>query len=179
MESDRILWRYPRREGDKKGIGYAAVGIDHVARRDTQPPAIHFTCNSTVGRIAAGEPYSGYRPDWFRFRIWPPTAYEGRLQYHLRVEPPGQWEDFSAYYDIRDQVRRSTVELRNVDTQGTIMIPAVFDPGMKPLPEYLNCAFTVQASRPGLLGKTVRVADRDTLELGSSSERDAPTGPDA
>ena len=83
----------------------------------------------------------------------------------MRVEPPGQWEGFAAYYDVQGSVRRTTVELREVDTQGTIQIPAVFDPGADPLPDRLHCSFTVQASRPGLLGKTVRVADRGTLPL--------------
>ncbi|MEF8813264.1 MAG: hypothetical protein V5A55_05540 [Halovenus sp.] len=121
--------------------------------------------NSTVGGIASAEPYEGYHPDGFRFRIWPPSTYEGRLQHQVRVEPPGQWRDFSAYYEIRGAVRRTTVELRHVDTQGTIQIPAVFDPGTDPLPDRLHCSFTVQASRSGFLGKTVRVTDQDTLLL--------------
>lgn len=164
-QDPRLLWRYPPREGDEKGIGYAAVEIDRVIRRDSRPPAIRVNFNSTVGRLAASEPYSGYRPEWFRFRIWPPATYDGRIDYHVRVEPPGQWEDFAAYYDVRGGVRRTTVELRNVGTRGTIAIPAVFDPGTNSLPDRLHCSFTVQASRPGLLGKTVRVADQDALSL--------------
>lgn len=160
----RLLWRYPPRDGDADGIGYAAVEVTRVVQRESTP-AMLLTFNSTIGGIASAEPYEGYRPDWFRFRIWPPTAYDGRVNHEVRVEPPGQWEAFSAYYDIQNNVRRTTVELRNVDTQGTIQIPAVFDPGTNPLPDRLHCSFTVQASRPGFFGKTVRVAGQDTLPL--------------
>lgn len=161
----RILWRYPRREGEKDGIGYAAVEIDRIVQQDSPDTAIHLAFNSTVGSLAADEPYEGYQPDWFRFRIWPPASYDGRINHRVRVEPPGQWEDFSAYYDIQGNVRRTTVELRNVSTEGTIEIPAVFDPGPDSLPDRLHCSFTVQASRSGFLGKTVRVTDQNSLPL--------------
>lgn len=165
-EDPRVLWRYPPREGDAEGIGYAAVEATRVRRRDTRRPALHLVFNSTVGGLAAGEPYRGYRPEWFRFRLRPPTSYDGRSQYALRVEPPGQWEGFGAYYDRTDGVRRTTVELRNVDTQGTVAVPAVFDPAADTLPDRLHCSFTVQVSRPGVFGKTVRVTDEATLPLG-------------
>lgn len=164
-DDPRLLWRYPPRDGETDGIGYAAVEVERLLQRESLTPAIRLNFNSTVGGIASAEPYEGYSPDWFRFRIWPPTTYEGRLQHEVRVEPPGQWERFSAYYDIRDTVRRTTVELRNVGTQGTVQIPAVFDSGTDPLPDRLHCSFTVQASRSGFLGKTVRVTDQDTLPL--------------
>jgi hypothetical protein len=147
------------------GIGYAAVEVDRIIRRDGRPPTMHLTFNSTIGGIASNEPYEGYRLDWFRFRIWPPATYDGRIDHHVRVEPPGQWEDFSAHYDTRGGTRRTTVELRNADTQGTIMVPAVFDPGTNPLPDRLHCSFTVQAARPGVFGRTVRVAGRGTLPI--------------
>lgn len=161
----RILWKYPPREGDTEGIGYASVEVDRVIQRDASSPAIKLKFNSTIGRLASDEPYRGYHPDWFRFRVWPPTTYEGRLQYRLFVEPPGQWEQFSAYYEIQGNTRRTTIELQNVDTQGTIVIPAVFDPEGNSLPSRLHCSFTVRASWSGLLGKSVRVSEKETLPL--------------
>lgn len=162
----RLLWRYPPREDDREGIGYAAVEADRIIQQENRPSAIYLNFNSTIGRLASSKPYKGYHPDWFRFRIWPPATYQGRVNHHVRVEPPGQWEDFSTYYDMQGNVRRTTVELRNVETQGTIMIPAVFDSGNNQLPDRLHCSFTVQASRPGILEKTIRVADQGTLQLG-------------
>lgn len=163
-QDPRLVWQYPPREGDTEGIGYASVEA-RVLRREGSAPEARLTFNSTIGGIASAEPYEGYQPDWFRFRIRPPETYDGGLAHAVRVEPPGQWEGFAAYYDVQGSVRRTTVELRDVDTQGTIQIPAVFDPGTDPLPDRLHCSFTVQASRPGLLGRTVRVADRGTLPL--------------
>lgn len=165
VENERVLWRYPPREGDTEGIGYAAVEVEQVIQREYSAPLLRLNFNSTVGGLASDEPYKGYRPDWFRFRVWPPMSYEGRLQYQFRVEPPGQWEEFSTYYDLAGSVRRSIIELQDVETQGTIIIPAVFDPGTQSLPDRLNCSFTVQASRPGLVGRTVRVSDQATLDL--------------
>lgn len=165
-QDPRLLWRYPPREGDTEGIGYAAVEADRIIQQDDRPSVIHLIFNSTIGGIASSKPYKGYHPNWIRFRIWPPAMYEGHINHHVRVEPPGQWEGFSTYYDIRGNVRRTTVELRNVDTQGTIMIPAVFDPGTNPLPDRLHCSFTVQASRSGVLGKTIRVTGQSSLPIG-------------
>lgn len=167
VEDDRIVWRYPPREGDREGIGYAAVSVARIVSRENQSPLARLEFNSTIGRIAASDPYRGYHPEWFRFSVRPPARYEAPLQYRMRVEPPGQWEGFGAYYDVTRGVREATVELRRVETQGTIIIPAVFDTGVNPLPDALHCSFTVQASRPGLFGKTVRVSDSGTLELPS------------
>mgnify|MGYP006300337449 CR=1 FL=1 len=160
-----LLWRYPSREDEEEGIGYAAVELTRIRRDNSHPSALDLTFNSTVGGIASSEPYRGYRADWFRFRIWPPTTYEGRLDHRVRVEPPGQWHGFSLYYDIRGTIRHTVIELRDVDTQGTIIIPAVFDPSMNGLPDHLHCAFTVRASRPGLLGRSIRVSDTGKLPL--------------
>lgn len=161
-----LRWRYPPRDGDRDGIGYAEVAVDRRLRRASLPPALRLTLASTVGGIAAGEPYRDYRLDRARFRLWPPETYAATLHHSVRVAPPGQWEGFSTYYDIRGDVRRTTIELRNVETQGTIEIPAVFDPGAAPLPDRLHCSFTLRASDPGFLGKTVRVAGQGTLPLG-------------
>lgn len=164
-QDPRLLWQYPQRDGDADGVGYAAVAVDRVIRRENRPLAMHLEFNSTVGNIASAEPYKGYRLEWFRFRIRPPTTYDGRINHRVRVEPPGQWEGFSARYDIRGSARRTTVELRDVDTQGTITVPAVFESGTDSLPDRLHCSFTVQASRPGLFGETVRATGRDTLPI--------------
>lgn len=160
-----LLWRYPSREGDHEGIGYAAVELTRIRTEKSRPSALELTFNSTIGSIASNEPYQGYQPDWFRFRIWPPTTYEGRLSHRVRVEPPGQWSGFSLYYDIRGTVRHTIVELQDVETQGSIIIPAVFDLSMNGLPDHLNCSFTVQASRPGFLGETIRVSDNGQLPI--------------
>jgi len=112
VEDKRVLWRYPPRERETEGIGYAAVEIDRVVQRDDSAPLLRLNFNSTVRGLASSEPYKGYHPDWFRFRVWPPSSYEGRLGYQFRVEPPGQWNEFSAYYDIQGSVRHSIVELQ-------------------------------------------------------------------
>lgn len=165
IEDDRIIWRYPPREGDREGIGYASISVERLVARENQPPLLWLSFNSTIGRLASSDPYRGYHPEWFQFTIRPPASYESSLRYRLRVEPPGQWAGFGAYYDIDGGVREATVELRNVDTQGTVIVPAVFDPATEPLPHTLHCSFTVQASRPGMFGRTVRVSDAADLDL--------------
>ncbi|WP_255151949.1 hypothetical protein [Halorarius halobius] len=164
-EPGELQWQYPPREGDRDGVGYASIDTDRRERAGSRPPVLGLRFNATVGDIAASEPYRGYETDWFRFSVRPPRSYEGRLNYEMRVQPPGQWEEFGAYYDIEAGTRTFTTELRSVDTEGTIIVPAVFDPGVEALPESLYCTFTVQASRSGPLGKTVRASDDGTLEL--------------
>ena len=162
---EEIRWQYPPRDGDRDGLGDAGVAVDRRLRRASLPPALRLTLDSTVGGIAASEPFRDYRLDSVRFRLWPPTRSEAALHHSVRVAPPGQWDGFSASYDLRGDVRRTTVELRNVETQGTVEIPAVFDPGAAPLPDRLHCSFTLRASSPNLLEKTVRVTERATLPL--------------
>ncbi len=164
-EENDLSWEYPPTEGDDEGIGYAAVEYDGLVRRERLPPAMRLECNSTIGGIASSEPYRGYEPDWFRFRFGPPAAYEGSDTFEVRVQPPGQWEGFGAYYEFEGATRWFVIELRNVGTQGTILVPAVFDPGAKALPDRLHCSFAVRASRPGALGRTVRVDGRGVLDL--------------
>lgn len=43
----RLLWRYPPREDDQNGIGYAAVEIDRIIQRDNRHSTMHLTFNST------------------------------------------------------------------------------------------------------------------------------------
>jgi hypothetical protein len=169
LEDDRdprLVWEFlPREDGRADGIGYAAVEASRTVEREARPPALRLEFNSTVGGIAADDPYEGYDLDWFRFRIWPPSTYENRLGYSVRVEPPGQWDNFSTQYDVRGPVRRTTVELRDANTRGTILVPAVFDPGGDALPKKLHCSFTVQASRGGLFGETIRATGDGPLPL--------------
>ncbi|PSP46010.1 hypothetical protein BRC63_00240 [Halobacteriales archaeon QH_10_70_21] len=161
----QIRWEYPPRD-DADGVGYAAVRTDRFVGEGARRSAVRLEFNSTVGRIAAADPYRGYRADWFRFRVRPPTDYEDRLTYDLRVAPPqGGWEGLGAWYDVQGGARRTTVELRDVGSQGTILIPAVFDPPSAGLPDRLHCSFSVQASRPGAFGRTVRASGRGSLPL--------------
>lgn len=164
-ESDRIVWRYPPRDGDVDGIGYASFEVDRLLGLSDATPMVRLECNSTVGQIAADDPYREFQMDWFRFTIWPPKEYEGRYQYHAWAEPPGQWDTFASTYDITGNVRRFTVELRDLAARGTILVPILFDPGGPPLPDRLHCSMTVQASRPGWVRKSVRVSDTGTLDL--------------
>lgn len=165
LGSPEILWRYPRREGDEDGIGYAAVEARRVDRLEGRFPTLSLQFNSTIGGLAADEPYEGYRPDWFRFRFEPPSSYEKATSYATRVEPPGQWEGFSTYYDRESTAKRTVIELRDVQMQGTIIVPAVFAPTTESLPKTLYCQFTVQASHPGIAGKTVRASGEGNLPL--------------
>ncbi|AFK19091.1 hypothetical protein E6P09_09930 [Haloferax mediterranei ATCC 33500] len=164
-QNPEIRWRYPRREGDKDGIGYAAVEVKRVTRPEDHFPTLSLRFNSTIGGLAASDPYEGYHPDWFRFRFEPPSSYEAAASYEARVEPPGQWDGFSAYYDLGSTVKQTVVELKNVQTQGTIFVPVVFAPSAKSIPSSLYCRFTVQASRPGFGGKTVRASGDGNLPL--------------
>lgn len=137
-----------------------------VVTADFPVPVPNASTPNRRPRTATGsDPYRGYRLDWVRFRLWPPRTYEAALYHSVRVAPPGQWEGFPTYYDIRGAVRRTTVELRDVEIGGTVDIPAVFDPDTATLPDRLHCSFTLRAARPGLLEKTVRVTGRDSLPL--------------
>ena len=157
----QIRWEYPPRD-DADGVGYAAVRTDRFVGEGARRSAVRLEFNSTVGGLAAAEPYRGYRADRFRFRVRPPTD----LIYDLRVAPPrGGWEGFGAWYDVQGGVQRATVELRDIDSKGTIHMPAVFDPRSAGLPDRLHCSFSVRASRPGAFGKTVRASGRGSLPL--------------
>ena len=159
----QIRWEYPPRD-DADGVGYAAVTVGRFIGEGERQSAVRLEFNSTVGGLAAAEPYRGYRADRFRFRVRPPTDYEE--PYDLRVAPPrGGWEGFGAWYDVQGGVQRATVELRDVGSKGTIHMPAVFDPRSAGLPDRLHCSFSVRASRPGAFGKTVRASGRGSLPL--------------
>jgi len=161
-DTEEASWEYPPVE-DGGGIGYASVEYDGLLRRERPSPAIRLELNSTVGGLTTEDRYEGYSADWFRFSFWPPTEYRGHDTYEVRVQPPGQWEGFSAYYDYSGVRRRFVVELREMETPGTILVPAVFDPAGAGPPARLECSFTVQASRPGPFGQTVRAGARGTL----------------
>lgn len=161
-DAEETSWEYPS-GADGEGIGYASVEYDGLLRRERLPPAIRLELNSTVGGLTTEERYEGYSADWFRFSFWPPIDYGGHDTYEVRVQPPGQWDGFGAHYDYSGVNRRFVVELHEVDTQGTILVPAVFDPAGAGPPDRLECSFTVQASRPGPFGRTVRASGRGTL----------------
>lgn len=164
-EPGRLLWTYPPEEDDREQIGYASVVAERSTRHGSgDSPALDVELNSTVG-MAGGNSDDGYRPDWFRFRVRPPTDYEGHAGFTMRVEPPGQFEGFSAYYDRQGVNRWCTVELREVDTRGTIITPVVFDSPVDTLPDRLHCEFTARISQSGPLGKTARIAESAVLDI--------------
>jgi hypothetical protein len=165
-EDPSIHWTYPSQEGDNAGIGHADVSLQRIRTAEHRHPDLVLQFGSTVGGHAS-VPSSDFRPDWLRFEVWPPRDYPGRLDHSVRVEPPGQWAAFSTSYDIQGGTRRTAIELRNVDTQGTIQIPAVFDPSDHSLPDRLHCSFAAQVSQDGVFGRTARVRDEATLPIPS------------
>ncbi|MFC4551215.1 hypothetical protein [Halorussus sp. GCM10023401] len=168
-ESGELRWEYPPRD-DADGIGYAAVEFDRVLSESAEPGSLRFTLNSTVGGLAASEPYRGYEADWFRFRVGPPAEYATRHTVRMWVRPP-TWPGVRLRYDRRGGRSDLVVTAPDVHTDGTITFPLVLDSGGETPPDRVHCAFTVQASRPGALGKTVRVSDSGTLDLGSVVDR--------
>jgi hypothetical protein len=162
-DADRIAWGYPPVEGDGDGIGYVAL----ERQREIHPggsPAMLFQFNSTVAEFSTVESYNEYEADWFEARIRTPIDYQ---QEHgpttMRVEPPGQWDGFRTYYDRTATHRELVLELRSIDTKGTIQVPFVLDPVTDQLPAALHCSFTVQASKPGWFGETIRASDSGRL----------------
>lgn len=162
-DSDRrIAWGYPRTDGDTSGIGYAALSYDRRVAPGTS--ALRFTLNTTVADLSTVESYNGYEADWFRARVGTPGRYQ---QEHgdasIYVRPPGGWKEFGARYENGAAGRELVVEFRQIDTEGTIEIPLIVDPGGDPVPPSLRCSFEVQASKPGVLGRTVRASDAGRL----------------
>lgn len=56
--------------------------VDGEPPADESPPALEFQLNSTVGGIAASEPYTDYEADWAWFRLAPPVEYDA-TQYRM------------------------------------------------------------------------------------------------
>lgn len=166
IEDGRIRWDYPPREDGEDGAGYASISAERVRDREGGRSQLRLTFNSTVGDSVASVPYRGYQQEWFRFRIRPPNAFDRHFGYRVLVEPPGQWEEFETRYDTEGGVRVFELSLEAIGTDGTISVPALFEGGEEGLPDRLHCSFTVQASRDGRFGKTLRASGRGTLELG-------------
>lgn len=158
-QSDRRLaWQFPATEGDADGIGYLSVSRRRVRASDSVPSA-RFRINATI--LA-----DDYRHDWFRVRLHAPQQYQ---QQHgpcsFLVEPPGQWEQFRTFYRYTGAARELVIELRGIETEGTIHFPVVLRAVTGPLPDALRCAFTVQAKESGWLGKTMRADDSGTFTV--------------
>ncbi len=60
-----------------------------------------------------------------------------------------------------------------VNAEGTIVVEGRFRPPGTTLPRQLHCRFEVQASEPGLFGRTVLADGRATFDV---SELDLPEG---
>jgi hypothetical protein len=164
-EAGSIVWEYPPEDAERAEIGYGKVSVE----RPPEKQFLEIRLNSTVGPVG-GDPAEPFRPEWFRFRLRPPTDYAGHDGYTVRVEPPGQFDGFSARYDRRGADRQFVVELRDFETRGTIIVPAVFEAPGETLPERLHCAFEVQVSRPGPFGETLRVAEQGAVAVPGSDD---------
>lgn len=88
VDPNEITWTYPPIDGTQEGIGYTSIEFEGRMRRERLPPALQFRFNSTVGGIASNKPYKGYEADWVRFRVGPPTTYNGMQSFEMRVQPP-------------------------------------------------------------------------------------------
>jgi hypothetical protein len=174
-----LTWAYPASavedDEDSDGIGYAAVGVGAVDRApsvDRALPGLTFALNSTVGTIHAGAGFQEYRADWFRFRIGVPRSYDHVSGFQALVQP-NQWPDLRVAYGYEGAVRELAVTAPEVDTDGTITIEGQFRSADATLPRQLYCGFEVQASQPGLAGRTVVADGRATLDV---STLDLPDG---
>jgi hypothetical protein len=152
-----IRWDYPE---DGPAVGYAAVELAWVDR-DDPVPLVRLRCNSTVGGIAAAESRAEYVADWFRFTVGPPEGFGPPGGGELWAQPPP-----GTPIETRDAPGdRLVVEAPDVGTGGTYEVPLLFDPRVERVPDRFRCSVTVQASGTGILGGTVRMSDRGTLEL--------------
>lgn len=169
-DGNTLLWDYPAgaAEGDDSdGIGYASIrfrALDLAETDRSVKPTLQFRLNSTVGDIAAGEPYEGYQADWFRFRVGVSRTYDDAAGLRAFVQPK-QWPEIETTYGYRDGRRLLVVMAPDVNEAGTITVDGQFRPTGATLPRQLYCEFEVQASQPGLLGRTVAAAGRETFDL--------------
>jgi len=169
-----LVWVYPadvpsgdsgdtRGAWDANGIGYGSIGLETATGTGKHGLLLRFDFNSTVGGIASGEAYERYQADWFRFRLGPPRDFEGPFAAY--VTPPQSFRVETRYG--RDD-RTLVVEAPAVDTEGTILVEGRAH--LQSLPDQLQCAFTVQASQEGRLGRTVRASDRETVDLSAVAD---------
>lgn len=88
----------------------------------------------------------------------------------MRVQPP-PWPALRVRYDGEGRRRWLVVRAPEVGADGTITLSVVVLPTDGPVPERLRCSFTVQASRPGPAGRTVRTNGDGTLDVAGALDR--------
>jgi len=176
---DTLRWEYPAdavAPGDESGgIGYASIrfrALDSAQNADRVAPVLRFRLNSTVADIAAGESYQDYRADWFRFWVGVPRTYREHAGLRVSVEP-NAWPEIETTYGYRNALRELAVHAPDVREPGTVVVEGQFRSPEETLPRRLHCGFEVQASRSGLLGRTVHVRDRAVFD---AAELDLPEG---
>jgi hypothetical protein len=181
IDDGRLIWDYPARavdgDGSDDGIGYAAVGFeasDPSGPEQPADPVLRFGLNSTVGGIAADEPFEGYRADRFRFRIGLPPDYEDAASLEAFVQPTS-WPELTTTYGYRGSSRELVVCAPEVGTAGTITVAGGFRPAGATLPRRLTCGFEVRASRPTPFGRSVVAADRRSFDLSAIDIPDSVT----
>lgn len=169
-DSRERVWQYPAADVEEhdSGIGYASVTFEGERPDDRTPPSLEFTLNTTVGGIAATDEYDAYEADWARFRLGPPADYDATHQYRMWVQPP-PWPGIRTQYENQGARRDLVVELPDIDGEGTITLPVVFDP-VETLPDRVRCSVTVQASAPGTFGESVRATGRGTIDLAAARQ---------
>ncbi|SDM21329.1 hypothetical protein SAMN04487949_1296 [Halogranum gelatinilyticum] len=157
--SERIAWDFQTASAEYR-TGYAALRLQRRlddGDADTPDPTL-FQFNASLDLD------NDFEFDWYRARISTPTDYHQRYgDVTYRVTPPGQWEDFCVYFQRHATRRELVVEHRGVDTEGTILTPVVVNPVTDPFPPALRCQFTLQASKSGAFGRTIRIADSGQL----------------
>lgn len=169
-DEHELVWRYPRADtdgADEDGIGYVAAELTDPASLGEPGSELSLTLESTVGGLAASEQYREYEADWVRYRLGPPAGYPPS-EYEFRVQPP-TWPAIEVSYDRRSGRRELVIELDEIDSGGTITLSAFFLARSGRRPERLHCSFTVQATQPGPLGRTVRANGHGTLPVADSS----------
>lgn len=167
IKPDEIHWEYPPLD-NADGIGYARVELSRVRDPKRSSTVYQFDLNSTVGGPAASEPYKGYQADWFEFRIGPPAEYASQHNLETWVQPP-PWPEVRLRYDRKDGWKQTIVEVKDLNDDGTISFPLQFAPIGSPSPNRFHCSFEVQASKGGLLEKSVRATGHGILEPTSNT----------
>lgn len=167
---ERIVWQFPKSAGGGEGIGQVALSFDETTVFAERTPVERFVFTATVTGPDTRAPVRGFELERLTARIHAPKAYEreyGPAEFFVKT--PGQWEDFSTYYDIPAGRREFVVDMSHIDTAGTIQVPLLLSHPTDPAPEALAITFSVQASRPGLTGRSVRAANGGRLAFGASS----------
>jgi hypothetical protein len=179
VQDDRVVWDYPADavadDEGSDGIGYAAArfdAVDTAGREAAVEPALVVRLNSTVGGIAASEPYRDYQADAFRFRLGVPSSYDGDAALRATIEPP-VWPTVRTTYGYENDRRTLVVAAPEVDSDGTVVVEGRFRSSRPVLPRQLVCGVEVKVSRPGPLGRAAVASDRESFDL---SSLDLPEG---